>query len=293
MRHRAGHDGLETRGRQGHGLPAVEAVIVNAEGHLLVDIVVVEGPWPTEGGAQIRVEVVGTPEGAFPALQVGEISSTGGRVDTGRASVDAEGQHQVSRCAEETPAVIEARMRQEIEALRKTGLNAGESNGALFSGKLLFRSGEEARAGSGVDGACFTLGVVLRMGEDHEEESRATPSGRLLAHGAARVVKLLEPALDCRAVEEAVGGGGEVEVAPQEALGLWTRREDKEAGVELGEGQVAKGEDGRVGGEGCGLALEFALDAEEEGCAGGWADVVALLVGLDWLGGVARGVGCG
>lgn len=59
-------------------------------------------------------------------------------------SVYPQGEHQVSGGPEETPAVVEPGVCEEIEALCQTCLDTCEPNGALFRRELIFGSREEA-----------------------------------------------------------------------------------------------------------------------------------------------------
>ena len=94
-------------------------------------------------------------------------------------------------------------------------------------------------------------------------------------------------------MHEAVGGGGEVEVADHQPFGLGARGKDESARVGLGEGKVAKGEDGRVGGKGRRVLLQLPLHPQQEGRPGGGSHVMALPVRLRRLGAVPAGLGGG
>ena len=90
-------------------------MVIHTARHLLVNILVVECPRAPKSGAEVSVQVICAPECALAALQVDVIQMAAG-VDAG-LSVNPQGEHQMSGRPEETPAVVDPGIRQEVEAL--------------------------------------------------------------------------------------------------------------------------------------------------------------------------------
>lgn len=61
--------------------------------------------------------------------------------------MNAQGESQMGSDAEQSPTVVQTRLRQQVEALCKSCLNVGESDFACFCGQLAFCDGKETCTG--------------------------------------------------------------------------------------------------------------------------------------------------
>ena len=103
---------------------------------------------PPQSRAQIGVEIVRAPERSLPVLEIDVrcLAVARARESPGvdaRSPVDAQGQDEVRRDAKERPAVVQARLGQEVEALLQVGLDAGQADFPFFEGELVLCHGEE------------------------------------------------------------------------------------------------------------------------------------------------------
>jgi hypothetical protein len=67
-----------------------QSAIVDAQGHFLVNISLAEGPWATQGGAQICIQVIRTPESSLATLHLDMVQIPM------RFAMDTQGEHEVS-----------------------------------------------------------------------------------------------------------------------------------------------------------------------------------------------------
>jgi hypothetical protein len=111
---------------------AGDLVVLDAGGKLDIDVIVVEGPRPAQGDAEVGVEGIGTPEGSAAALDLDVVEAAGGTGDL--VPVEANGEGEIGDGAELAPAVVDAGLGEEVVALEEAGLDAGEADGAAFFG---------------------------------------------------------------------------------------------------------------------------------------------------------------
>lgn len=99
-----------------------DLVVVDAGGEFGVDVVVVEGPWTTQGCAEVCVQGICAPECA-PAAFSFDLAEADGWV-WATVPVQADGEGEMRDCAEEAPAVVDSGLREEIAALCEACLDA-------------------------------------------------------------------------------------------------------------------------------------------------------------------------
>jgi hypothetical protein len=124
---------------------AGDFVVLDAGGELGVDVIVVKGPRPAQGDAEVGVEGVCTPEGSAAALDLDVVEAAGGAWDL--VPVETDGEGEIGDGAELAPAVVDAGLGEEVVALEEAGLDAGEADGAAFFGELVL-CGEEVSGAS-------------------------------------------------------------------------------------------------------------------------------------------------
>lgn len=97
----------------------------------LVNIIVMECSRPSEGRAQIYIEVIQTPKSPLTALLIDIVNRLARPI--GPLSVHPKSQGKMRDGTEQSPAMVETRVRQQVEALGKASLDASEANNALFT----------------------------------------------------------------------------------------------------------------------------------------------------------------
>lgn len=97
----------------------------------LINIIVMKCSRPSEGSAQIYIEVIQAPKSSLTALLINIVNRVARPI--GPLSVHPKSQGQMRNGAEQGPAMIETRVRQQVEALGQASLDASETNNALFA----------------------------------------------------------------------------------------------------------------------------------------------------------------
>ncbi len=88
---------------------------------------------------------------------------------------------------------------------------------------------------------------MVGVSKDGKEQGLSAPRPfAVMPHEASRVVQLLEPCLDRRAVQEVVIRDRKLKVPPHHQQGSLYRRKDDKRPFEIGKWPVGKAEHGRV-----------------------------------------------
>lgn len=112
-----------------------QILVLNTRWKLGINIVVMKGSRSTQGSAEKGIQSVGTPEGPTAAFGLNQINTTG---SIGRpVSIKTDSQCQVRDRPEQAPAMVDARLREQVITLRETCLHASQTYRALFFGEMM------------------------------------------------------------------------------------------------------------------------------------------------------------
>lgn len=168
--------------------------IINARWQLLVDILFAKSARSSQGSGEVLVKRVGAPEDSSTTLHLDLVSSARGLRP--RAPVQPDGQGQVSCCAEEAPAVVDARSGEQVEALCESSLYTGEADPSPLLFQLILCNVKVSGAGLGSDARDRGWRIETGLSKDHEEKCDLRRCLIGTIHGPRRSIKLLEPGFD-------------------------------------------------------------------------------------------------
>ena len=103
----------------------------------LVDVFVFEGSGAPERRGKVLVEDVGDPKEAAAALELDVVDRGGGIAAPPSVQSYCEGE--VGKRSEEAPALVDAGLREKVEALPQPGLDACQAHSTTLFGQLVLR----------------------------------------------------------------------------------------------------------------------------------------------------------
>lgn len=139
--YRTVHDRLST-GRSlygGRDIIVGKVFVLQAGRIFLVNIVIVEGSWPSQCGTKVVVQTVSAPKGPSSALSFCLAHRPAVHV---AVSMKSDGKTESGHGTEKTPTVVNSRLGEEPQALAQPCLDTGEANSSVLLGESMI-GGEE------------------------------------------------------------------------------------------------------------------------------------------------------